>query len=171
MSITTTSSELKTCYENEGMPTLFDAGISDTFWEDVLDGFNWEWKYTDKIKEFQDVGVVKLCKLTNSMVLAEYPTIMIRDSHKEVFAEKINMKNRFESELVDEKRQIPWPAWYFERDWKYYLFLHQYLKLTNETNLKIGVVDWVIIDPTLYYEVNQESEKTTNNIDDIINGK
>lgn len=139
-------------YENEWQPTLHNPKITVSFWGDILDWFNWEWTYADAFKEKLAIGNLNLIDLDSKFFVLEFQTEGERNSSMTLLEEKIEMKNTFMSKELEHWRQIPGVDWYFERDWKFYLILHSYLRNTDETDVDKWIYKWNIVNLKAYYE-------------------
>jgi len=139
-------------YENEWQPTLHNPKITASFWEDILDWFNWEWDYAEAINNPINFWDIKIMHLKNSAFILEFESEEERNSVMKTLEEKIEMRNNFMSKELENWRQIPWIDWSFEIEWKYYAIIHPYLQNTDETDVDKWIYKWNIVNPKAYYE-------------------
>ena len=72
------------------------------------------------------------------------------------------------SESYENDRQIPEATWSFEYNWKFYLTIYNCNPLTEEINERLGVYKWMILNPQKYFEMQNELEKVSDKVWDIL---
>lgn len=103
----------------------------------------------------------------NSFVI-EYNNKEKRDKDIELLKKHFELNWKHFTKLLENNRHIPEFDWYFEYDWKFYIIVDWLNKLTDETNSGIWVYKWVIVSPSLYYGVSEDSKQIVNNIADKV---
>lgn len=159
-----------TSYESDWNPTLLNPKITISFWDEIIDGFNWTWNYAEAISKPTQLDDINLMDLDSKFFLLEFQNISERDSIMKQLQERIIMKNTLMSEELENWRQIPWVSGIFERDWKFYIIVHSYLKNTDETNPEKWIYKWSIVNPIAYYGVQEEIENSQKSIWDNVKG-
>jgi len=123
----------------------------------------WKFNFFDKNRNILDW-------IYSDFIVIEYNNKKDRDNDNNLMDNNINIINPIKSEELDWKRQIAEPIWKLDLNWKYYLFLYPYNWTTSETNAKLWIYKWVIVNPELYFwkiwkEVRQVENKVNNILD------
>ena len=100
--------------------------------------------------------------------LIEYSSKETRDIDEKLFDEKFKKVKVIMSESYENDRQIPEATWSFEYNWKFYLTIYNCNPLTEEINEKLWVFKWMILNPQKYFEVQNELEKVSDKVWDIL---
>ena len=100
--------------------------------------------------------------------LIEYSSKETRDMDENLFDEKFKRLKAIMSESYENDRQIPEATWSFEYNWKFYLTIYNCNPLTEEINAELGVYKWMILNPQKYFEVQNELEKVSDKVWDIL---
>lgn len=81
--------------------------------------------------------------------------------------------NKYNSNPIDDTRQIPEIAWSFECEWKWYIILFPRNALTDETIPERGIYKWVIINPELYFsdDAQKQVDEGSQRTGEILDGK
>ena len=159
-------------YNVEWEPTLHKPKITTSFWGDILRWFKNKWELKVHFSNILDFWDINIIEVQNSSFILEFEDEEQRNKYQKKLEEKIIMKNTFMSEELEDSRQIPWVDWSFEREWKFYIITHSYLKNTDETNPEKWIYKWNIVNPIAYYETQekiQDSQKSVwDSVKDII---
>lgn len=148
--------------------TFFDMKITWSFarWieEMVQWNFYFVWEDTKKIFLNNDTEVFDMW--WNFFVI-EYIDENLRNQDIELLKQNFQENWKFAKEL-EEKRQIPTFDWHFEHEWKYYIIVNGLNELTDEKNPEKGIYRWVIVNPSRYFEVDNEVKQVVWKIDGIL---
>lgn len=148
--------------------TFFEMKITWNFAWDIEDMVQWNfyfvWEDTKKISLNNDTEVFDMWW---NFFVVEYFDENLRNQDIALLKQNFQENWKFAKEL-EEKRQIPTFDWYFEHEWKYYIIVNGLNKLTDEINSEKGIYKWVIVNPSKYFEVENEVKNVVWKIDDIL---
>ena len=99
--------------------------------------------------------------------LEECAKVFLKEQEK-LFDEKFKRIKAIMSESYENDRQIPEATWSFEYNWKFYLTIYNCNPLTEEINEKLWVFKWIILNPQKYFEVQNELEKVSDKVWEIL---
>ena len=115
------------------------------------------WEETFKIPFWNRKEVFDVSWKWNSFVI-EYQDKEERDNDIKLLKQKFELDWKHFTKLLENNRHIPELDWYFEYDWKYYIVVDWLNKLTDEINEDLWVYKWVIINPSVYFWINEKVE-------------
>ncbi|MGE4443531.1 MAG: hypothetical protein AB7E37_00885 [Candidatus Altimarinota bacterium] len=121
-------------------------------------------KNTKKISFNSDIEVFDM---GGNFFVVEYDNETIRNQDIALLKQKFQENGKIAKEL-EEKRQIPTFDGYFEYDRKYYIIVNGLNKLTDEINPEKGIYKGVIINPSKYFEVENETKQVAGKVDGIL---
>lgn len=99
--------------------------------------------------------------------MVEYSDISLRNQDIIFLKQRFEAAWKFAKEL-EEKRQIPEFEWYFEYNWKYYTIVNWLNTLTDEINPEKWIYKWVILNPSKYFDIENEARKIADKVEDIL---
>jgi len=122
---------------------------------------NWNWNLIDfdeNNNKWKFNNIVYYNIFGNNFIL-EYSSINDLIKDKSIFKSKFKMiENTLFSEKKDDWNHIPEYIWEFTFNWKEFLIVKWYNKLTDEINEDLWVYKWVIINPSVYFWINKKVE-------------
>lgn len=102
-----------------------------------------------------------------NLFVVEYSDISLRNQDIIFLKQRFEAAWKFAKEL-EEKRQIPEFEWYFEYNWKYYTIVNWLNTLTDEVTPEKWIYKWVILNPSKYFEIENEARKIADKVEDIL---
>lgn len=128
--------------------------FDDVFWKELKRILDW-----NKSKDIDSFDNYKIHILWWNFFLIESEKPENIENYRKYLDKSFKKTWELSSELIDEKRQNPENAWYFEYNWKYYIVIQAYNKLTDETDSDLWVYKWIIINSDIYYWINKKIEE------------
>ena len=141
--------------------------FDDVFWKELKRVLDWK-----KSKEKDLFGDYVIHILWWNFFLIESNNYEEMWKYKKYLEQNFTKTWELSSELIDNNKQNPEKSWYFEYNWKSYIVIQAYNKLTDEIDNKLWIYKWIIINPEKYFglswEVNSEIEEKSLKVDEIL---
>lgn len=147
---------------------FYEMKITWNFAWDIEDMIKWNlyfvWEDTQKISLNNDIEVFDMWW---NFFVVEYNDEAGRNKDISLLKQRFEESWKFAKEL-EEQRQVPEFEWYFEYNGKYYIIVNGLNKLTQEINPEKWVYKWVIVNPSKYFEVENEVQNIAGKVGDIL---
>ncbi|MDD2891365.1 MAG: hypothetical protein PHQ95_00140 [Candidatus Gracilibacteria bacterium] len=156
-------------YTIKGFTTINDIGnVSETFLNDIARSFKKQGRFKNTLEESINFGGKKFHNYGEHIFMFEYSSLEELNQDMENWKKKFKKKNTLTSETIDGK-QVLEPSGYFEFNGKFYLLGLLYQD-TNEddNNENNGIYKGIIINPSKFFEVEDETKKVSGKVDGIL---
>lgn len=142
--------------------------LSQSFLMTLFWSFNWEWPHEEVLNNWIEFSEKKFYIYWEHIFLFEYSNMDNLNEDSSNWKERLKKVNSLTTETIEWK-QILESSWYFEYNWKYYLLGLLYQDLNEDDNDENNwVYKWVIVNPTKYFKLHDESKKVAWKIDWIL---
>lgn len=147
-------------YTIDWFTTINDIwNLSETFLNDISRSFNWQWCYSNVLKESVNFSWKAFYNYWDDVFMFEYNNLDELNNDSENWKKRFKKKNAITSETIDWKQILEF-SWYFEYNWKFYLLWLLYQDLNESDNDENSwVYKWVIVNHEKYFEVENEKKE------------
>jgi len=141
---------------------IVNPRFDEVFGKEINRWLNWYEKY----KEYTFDNERSINIFWDDFFIIEYKNKKIRDNDILQYERYFERDWKYKAKSLKNWAQVPENSGYFNYKWKYYLILYSYNRLTDE--ISDYIYKWIIVNPWEYFAVNNQVQKTSSQIKEIL---